>query len=421
MLGTTSIYECQNPVLLSHINLGYGKKYVNGRHLTHSVSKCKCGDKVVRVARPLVKDVERYEKYTDAIPLYVRCGKCDHCRKLSMDNWFTRLVHQRVSNPECMAFFATMTFSDNFFKSVSHLKNLYPDDIPLDNGLNDRMDYRELYRFVFQPFKKRLRATYGLKFDYFLCSELGEDKGRFHYHVIFLIKNPHDYDSEAYRFARVFPYKHWVKAKKRNSNIKPRIQSDLEFYLQSVLEHEWSLERYGTLYEDATYNPENKSFSGSSNPIGWITAFEPQSVGMFKYICNYTNKCAKDGLTTYTRQTKGLGFDWAEQHIKDILDGASCVVGKKSDGSDYKLPIPRAYVKKFGDHDKSVAYILRNTDKVFQKYFENKKDSDIFVLAESFKCVYTQQDIRRCLGMLQDYIKPTCVYQLNLDYVLGES
>lgn len=107
----------------------------------------------ISVVRPSTGEVEN---------LHVGCGKCPNCLRSKRFEWSMRIGAEIDKCKD--AYFVTLTFND--------------ENLPrgLDTG-----------RRYWQCFMKRFRKNTGLKgFKYFCCSELGEEKGRLHFHCIFI-------------------------------------------------------------------------------------------------------------------------------------------------------------------------------------------------------------------------------------------
>lgn len=108
---------------------------------------------LISVVRPSTGTVEKIK---------VGCGRCPNCLRKKRFEWSMRIGAEIDKCHD--AFFTTLTFDD--------------DNLPrcLDTG-----------RSHWQRFMKRFRKNTGLKFfKYFCCSELGEKKGRIHFHCIFI-------------------------------------------------------------------------------------------------------------------------------------------------------------------------------------------------------------------------------------------
>lgn len=87
-----------------------------------------------------------------------------------------------------------------------------------------------------------------------------------------------------------------------------RLQTDLESYLQHVIERQFSSERFSSLEDRYIFERHGKSRRiTSKGSYGNVTLFIADGVGMLKYVTNYMTKCQHDGYDTYHRQSRGLG------------------------------------------------------------------------------------------------------------------
>lgn len=370
-LGLESKYKCEHPVLLSNVTSGIGKHHAVPR--IQDGFECKdLKDDDLPVYRPrlLHHEFSEYATY----PALVRCGKCPACRKFQSDEWFVRCCHHLSANDDLYPLFVTFTFSPEGWQYIKENCDLFPDG-------DGNLDYTVVYRFLFPGLKKRLRAERGsnLEFDYFLVSEFGEQKGRFHLHTIFFFRNILSLSFEAASLCRKWPFlRHFVVNKK--AKVK-RLQTDLEVYLQHHIERNFTVsdgKRDFMPYSRFDKNGHRSVFY--KGQLGYITAFSCKSFGMFKYISNYTNKCLKDGATTFRRFSPGLGFAWAVRHMREILLGAasSLPLGKNKDGNSYKYFIPRAYFRKVCPRSHFINYCLGEGKQkaitfAWQHFFEKQK------------------------------------------------
>lgn len=338
-----SIYECERPILL--------KTDIATTPRQRNITKRKADGSLYRS-----------RIYCDTRPSFnpVRCGHCVGCQRLLNDQWFVRMLHQyyglcsEYGRDDVAIGFATLTFNNE------HLRHCYEKliDIPLDEYHG--ADYRPVYNYYVVPFKKRLRAERGenLHFDYYCVSEFGEEKGRFHFHIVFFFRNLKDplyiARRNSYVKAHQHDVRHYVRFKK-----SLRLQTDDELFLQSCIERQWTSERYvhkdDKLIVERGKNGKRKLVT-SVGSIGNVTFFIADSVGMLKYTTNYSVKCRKDGFSTYHRQTPALGKQYAKDNLselifKDLLP--VCFVGDVN-GKPLYIPTPRQYNKWFGDKWKQI-------------------------------------------------------------------
>ena len=350
-LGLESKYKCERPILMRSISSGIGKP--------RPVSKLGDGfnlydlDDDLPVYRPrrLHQEFDQYVSF----PAIVRCGKCAGCRKFQSDEWFVRCCHHLSSNKDLYPLFVTFTFSPEGWRYICDNYDLFPDG-------EGKLDYTLVYKSIFPDLKKRLRAERGsdLDFDYFLVSEFGEKRGRFHLHCIFFFRGVSSFSLKATLFCRKWPrLRHFVVNKK--AHVK-RLQTDLEVYLQHHIERNFTY-TVGSKRDFTPYfrRAENGATSVYyKNQFGYVTAFSTTNFGMFKYVSNYTNKCLKDGVSTFRRFSPGLGFAWAFEHISSLLlrSSSSLPLGCDSSGRKYNYPIPRAYFRKVCPRSHFLDYCL---------------------------------------------------------------
>lgn len=115
-------------------------------------------DYKVKCANPQV--IHKVNELTGHYDRYVvPCGKCLLCRMRQRREIALRCMLERRCS--YLSYFVTLTYMDE------------PDDL----------DYRDIQLFV-----KRLRKT-GLKFKYLFCSDVGEKRGRKHWHGLIFVPN----------------------------------------------------------------------------------------------------------------------------------------------------------------------------------------------------------------------------------------
>lgn len=327
-----SIYQCSDPRLLITDIATTPEQYP-----------------VVRLKKDSTSEtVLRYKSYKRT-PIVIRCGKCVGCRKLTNDQWFLRLYHHYLSQPDSKMVFITLTFNEDEYRYImSHVT-----DIPKDNYSGT--DFTPVYRKYIVPLKKRLRAERGenLQFDFFCVSELGEEYNRFHFHICLFWRNWRLFSQPAILWNSSHPYsKHYVKTKQGL-----RLQTDLESFLQHKIERQWSNDRYSSLDDRYIFERYGKSRRiSATGSIGNVTLFISDGVGMLKYVTSYALKCQHDGITTYHRQTPALGKQYAHDNLSQmIFDNNTHVAFAGSvKGNRLYIPIPRVYFRWFGDKAKMI-------------------------------------------------------------------
>lgn len=334
--------------------------------------------------------------------LPVRCGKCSHCRKLNNDQWAARLIHH--SEGFKRVGFLTLTFNDAELAKIEDYRSKH--GISVD-------DNRFVHSLYIRPFLKRLRK-YGYLFDYYCVSERGEG-GRFHFHLILYFKSPDQVcdprtgefrtepyvDSNGYyhplgrdvervnKLTKVYSDEfvlaqrwHWCckhkvklpKGKKDpDTGLNFRWQTMQEQGFQLIAEKCWSsVRKYGRSDDYMDIHPiqeysvmSGKRYTTTEGAYGFVSYFEAEGKGMFKYVTNYTQKCQHDGLDTYHRQSGALGYVYPLMHSFDFSESVPLCVpcGMTSTGSQYTVPTPRYYSRKF------TPSVVRSS--LFWRYFGN--------------------------------------------------
>ena len=96
-----SIYTCQDPRLLITDVATTPEQYYITRLKKDSTSE----------------RVLRYKSYRRT-PIVIRCGKCQGCRKLTNDQWYLRLYHHFLSQPDSKMVFVTLTFNEDEYRYI---------------------------------------------------------------------------------------------------------------------------------------------------------------------------------------------------------------------------------------------------------------------------------------------------------------
>ena len=341
-----SVYTCEDPRLLITDVATSPEQYYITRLKKDSTSE----------------RVLRYKSYKRT-PIVIRCGKCVGCRRLSNDQWFLRLYHHYLSQPDSKIVFITLTFNEDEYRYImSHVTDMPKDEF-------SGTDFTPVYRRYIVPLKKRLRAERGenLKFDFFCVSELGETYQRFHFHICLFWRNWRFFLNKAVSWNSCHPYsKHYVKTK-----AGLRLQTDIEAYLQHKIERQWSKERFTSLEGRYIFERHGKSRRiSSSGSLGNITLFIADGVGMLKYVTSYALKCQHDGVTTYHRQTPALGKRYAEDNLKQSIYDNTTHVGFAGTvhGKRLYIPLPRVYFRWFGDKAKMISNFWQQLPLQLQRF-----------------------------------------------------
>lgn len=93
--------------------------------------------------------------------MYVPCGRCAECLRARRNAWRTRLIHECHFGGHRRALFVTLTISPKYYETYC----------------------KEPAKAV-RRFADLIRKTYGRSMRYFFVTELGDEKGRLHFHGI---------------------------------------------------------------------------------------------------------------------------------------------------------------------------------------------------------------------------------------------
>lgn len=275
-----------------------------------------------------------------SVPIIVRCGKCERCRKQQNDEWASRMMMEQIAHgTSVVPFFVTLSFDSRF-----------------NNDLNVD-DKTRIYRDFIVPFKKRLRS-YGADFRFYCVSELGEIGGRFHFHIVIWLKLDDDIVARSSEFCRKYApaycdYFESCRLFVKGSNNQYRLQTDLECYVQYLVQRAWSdnTQRYACAPVIKIHLKHGKRVKSVEYPnqFGWVSCSQAEGFGAFKYITSYSVKCIHDGVTTYHRQSPGLGSKYVEDNIRgsrDMLESGKSIPDYWT-YSQTPFILPRFFVRKF--------------------------------------------------------------------------
>ena len=359
-----SIYECTNPMLLRRVSVPFTDRKGLSSLKPHRRVDYSTGE----VTYPFYRDLVNLDNLS--VPIVVRCGKCEHCRKYQNDEWANRMIMEQIGT-NASVFFITLSFGEKHYEFVKSVEKI------------------EVYRRYIVPFKKRLRS-YGLKFRFYCVSELGEENGRFHFHLLLFLKN--EDIQPLMPLAKGFcddyaslhlAYNESLRLYVHHSDAKYSLQSDLEVYLQCLVMRAWtdSKQRYdvppaihltpkdGRLVKSVSYDDQ----------IGWVSLSQCTSFGGIKYVTSYASKCLHDGVTTYHRQSPGLGLSYVNKDIRGsraMLESGQSVADTWTYG-DVPFLLPRYFIRKFMPEQKRY-------DRFWQWYKSIPKSQMMALLPESF-------------------------------------
>lgn len=334
---SSSIYKCSSPLQLRRLSVP----------LSSRSSLAYRPRRVVDYATGEFSDVfvpSLVHSDNRSISLSVRCGKCEHCRKYQNDEWANRMIMEQIGS-QSSVFFVTLSFGDCYFDNVSSVEKT------------------QVYRDYVVPFKKRLRS-YGVRFRFFCVSELGENYGRFHFHLLLFIakENISSLSALAKGFCDNYaslslPYYKSLRLFVKGSDRRFRLQTDIEVYLQCLVMRSWTdcKQRYDVPPEIHFTYKNGKRVKSVSYPhqIGWVTLSQCESFGAMHYVTSYATKCIHDGVTTYHRQSPGLGKSYVDNNIR----GSKTMLESGESRADYwtfgTLPtlMPRYFIRKFMPED----------------------------------------------------------------------
>lgn len=218
--------------------------------------------------------------------IQVACGNCVNCRITRTSRWKLRLLYELSNwNDAC---FVTLTYNTDGLLS---LLRAYKDKYPINS----------LYKPELQGFMKRLRKNLGgRRIKFYGVGEYGTRGKRAHYHVIIF-------------------------------GVSPYLQSDRDAIAKSWLPRcdDWQFDRS----------------RGKRSAIGSVT---PDSVA---YVAGYVQKKLggdmakseyKGRQPPFMLCSKGLGLDFAEQHLDRLRKGWTYI------GAGKKINLPRYYRDKLG-------------------------------------------------------------------------
>lgn len=393
-----SVYECEHPLLLRSVSVPFSTRTEDSYRFRKRVDKstgeiAKVQEFFERhpyideMGRKRYKEV-RVQKHIDNfnIPLIVRCGKCDHCRKYQNDEWATRMIMEQIGS-DSICFFVTLSFGQSCYDKVASV------------------DKTQVYRQFVVPFKKRLRS-YGLSFRFFCVSELGEQFGRFHFHILLFVRKNElvtlgplakGYCNEYASLS--LPYEKSIRLYVKSGNGYYRLQTDLEVYVQNLIQRAWSenTQRYNVCPDiHFTVNKNGNKVKSVSYPnqIGWVSCTQCESFGAVKYVTSYTQKCLHDGVTTYHRQSPALGKCYVDKDIKGSKTMLESGQSRADTWTFGTIPtvLPRYFVRKFMPeqkrYDRFWEYFKSIPKTDFAALLPKQIDSwDVtqFVLAEQIK------------------------------------
>lgn len=329
-----SVYECEHPVLLRSVSVPFTDRKTIGLRTRILVDRS-----TGEIGRELYRDAINLDNRN--IPLIVRCGKCDHCRKYQNDEWSTRMIMEQIGS-ESICFFVTLSFGKRYYKQVSSVEKT------------------QVYRDFVVPFKKRLRS-YGLSFRFFCVSELGEEFGRFHFHLLLFVEKSELVTlrplAKGYcdKYASLsLRYDDSIRLYVKGAKGDYRMQTDLEVYVQNLIQRAWSdnKQRYNNCPDiHFTVNKKGQRVKSVSYPnqFGWVSCAQCESFGAVKYVTSYTQKCLHDGVTTYHRQSPALGKCYVDKNIR----GSKTMLESGQSNEDFwtfgEIPsvLPRYFIRKF--------------------------------------------------------------------------
>lgn len=330
---SSSLYQCESPVLLHRVCIPYTDRRTDVFRPRKTVD--------YRTGEIVYKHIRQSVNLDNlSVPLVVRCGRCEHCRKYQNDEWATRMIMEQIGS-ECSVFFVTLSFADSHYKKIACVEKT------------------QVYREYVVPFKKRLRS-YGVKFRFFCVSELGEQYGRFHFHILLFVdklvfvslrESARDF-CNLYA-SRSLSYDDSLRLYVKGSDGRYRLQTDIEVYLQILIMRAWSdaKQRYNVppcIHYTVKKGRYVKSIS-YPDQIGWVSLSQCESFGAMRYITSYATKCQHDGVTTYHRQSPALGKCYVDNNIrgsKDMLESGDSRADYWTYGSLPTL-LPRYFIRKF--------------------------------------------------------------------------
>lgn len=382
-----SIYECENPVLLRSVSVPFSDRKTIGLRTRICVDRS-----TGELGREFFSDAINLDNRN--VPLIVRCGKCDHCRKYQNDEWSTRMIMEQIGS-ESVCFFVTLSFGEKYYAEVSSVEKT------------------QVYRDFVVPFKKRLRS-YGLKFRFFCVSELGEEFGRFHFHLLLFVEKSELVTlrilAKGYcdKYAALsLPYKESIRLYVKSAKGDYRLQTDMEVYVQNLIQRAWSdnKQRYDNCPDiHFTVNKNGQTVKSVSYPnqFGWVSCSQCETFGAVKYVTSYTQKCIHDGVTTYHRQSPALGKCYVDNNIR----GSKTMLESGESREDFwtfgTIPsvLPRYFIRKFMPEQKRYNRFWKYYDSIPKTEFAallpkriDSWDSSSFQLAAQIRMLEKFDDL----------------------------
>lgn len=159
----------------------------------------------------------------------VGCGKCIECRKKQIRSWVARIECEREFNP-LPAQFVTLTFDEeslcNLTKQAEKIRITQ-----IQKGIEPAHIYNIVAKRAMRLFLKRWVKEFGKTLRHFATTELGEEKGRIHIHLITWTKHFAEIP-EIWKYGRVNEkkLKHRKGIRYVVKYIKKQSEIDSDFY-----------------------------------------------------------------------------------------------------------------------------------------------------------------------------------------------
>lgn len=362
--------------------------------------------------------------------LPVSCGKCENCRKKRNLEWSNRLLmeyyYQKENTKGFKLAFLTLTFNDSNYAKALECRDMLLDK----HGRACGFDYTPIYRNYLQPYFKRLRAERGenLEFSYYCVSEFGEQRGRFHFHLLLYFRNLDVHADEIKAWVKTHPLH---RCYRKDSKGAMRPMTDLEVYLRDKLLRQWVDDthrhdkmdsRFIIQYHSDTLGHKSVHCAGE---YGHIDLVCPDNAGMIRYVTGYTNKCIKDGTSTFNRQSCGIAREFGKMIATDIFYETKHQICIDIDGKENTFGIPKYFIRKFGNPVTRTARFWNNleqyqNDFVMTWYPSCKNIDEVVYIREQErkqKLQASADSLNEVAGMLrEDFDKTISSYEFEKAY-----
>lgn len=221
--------------------------------------------------------------------MLVRCGDCYECRRARASEWRTRLLHENDVHSNCI--FVTLTIAPEYYEEA--LKH--------PSTLLRKMFFKYRYHF-----RDEYTQTYAKVPKHWFITELGEEKGRLHFHGFI-------WDSKLFTPSDPVDLLH------------PRISKGKKTYINrlstQLLRKIWPFGFADVAYE---FSPKLISYAT-------------------KYVLNAKKKTHDPRFKGRIYCSPGIGRDYALKHYTELRDALLSGTLPKIQAGRYRTSVPRYY------------------------------------------------------------------------------